>query len=181
MRLQCAWCGSHGAVSDVDSLGGVKCRSKQMRKLGTTSPDAISGIEASKDMCLVRCFHNYGLPVTPTSDGPFWIIRDGNSMLQPWGHAVLPVPKESLRSDGRYIIHEDCHFFNLWVQAGGSACLRMDGRDRRFLVTEEIDNYIRDPTTSVFRFDGGRLMPYIYGAWCPPWLKLSDKRGGQHL
>eukprot|EP00959_Pyramimonas_sp_CCMP1952_P025203 528719-Pyramimonas_sp.AAC.1 len=97
------------------------------------------------DTCLVDCFRNYGLPVTATRNGPFWILRDGNAMLRPWGHAATPVPRHSILEDGRYIVHARNHFFNLWVQCEGKACVRMDGGCRRFMEPNRIKRYIEDP------------------------------------
>ena len=84
-----AWLRWHAFPADANCSGGV------------VNPNSQTGEGVFPDTCLVQCFQNYGLPVLPTRDGPFWIIGDGNVMLQEWQHAVVPVPRNALLGGGR--------------------------------------------------------------------------------
>ena len=147
--MPCTWAAPHHTLPDsldssscVDCLGGAPTR--------ISSGDGTRHTESFTDTCLIRCFQNYGLPIRPPRSGPFWTLCDGNEMLQPWQHAVIPVPRQSLLVDGRYVVHRDCHFFNVWVQAGGAACLQMDGDQHCFLSLSQRATYVCDPSISVF-------------------------------
>jgi len=115
---------------DTDLLKHVVCPAG-----GTiVSPDDDVSEDMLKDVCLPLCFRCYGIPVPLTTSGPFWIIKDGNAMLRPFGYCVLPVLRAELQHEGKYIVHKDNHFYNVDVHGGdGGTCAKADGPHREFL------------------------------------------------
>ncbi len=53
--------------------------------------------------------------VLVVASGPFSILADGNQILQPFRHRVVPVSRTMLPEDGRYVIHQNDHFYNIHV------------------------------------------------------------------
>jgi hypothetical protein len=91
---------------------------------------------------------------------------------------VMPVARHCLRNDGRYIIHQSNHFYNIQVQCDGIACMKVDGENRHVLQTDSINTLIGDPSIRVFRLQPTRQVNSVSNDCLPPWVSSTDVVGG---
>jgi hypothetical protein len=63
-----------------------------------------------RDTCLVDALRNLGIPVVPSRDGPFWAVKDGNEMVEPFGLTVRPVGVQQALEKGNFILYKNGHF-----------------------------------------------------------------------
>ena len=131
-----------------------------------------------RDVCLPVCFRIHGIPVPITQSGPFWALQDGNVMLKPYGYCVVPVPSESLFTNGRYIIHQVNHFYNIRVLCAGLVCWKIDGHATEFLESDQVSQLIYDTSVKVFLLQPIHDSVFLNGAWMPPWFSSNDVAGG---
>ena len=67
---------------------GVRARIPRVQE--TPSPRRAHGVpgtravDKKKNVCLINALRSLGVPVPYAADGPFWALRDGNRMLEPF-------------------------------------------------------------------------------------------------
>ena len=126
--------------------------------------------------CLVKAFWSCGVEVLPPDhDGPLWALRDGNRLLAPHGWTLAPVPRDTVRSKGTYVLHRDAHFRALVVTDFAAELFDDDAVSS--LTRGELADISVDPATSVFKLQKADRDRYAAGMWVPPWYKLLDAFG----
>ena len=130
-----------------------------------------------KHICLVTTLWVLGIPVHATADGPYWALRDGNEVLRPFEHLLMPAPRARIAQRGRFVLHRASHFFALVVMSP-SLTLRIDGNDLQMLQPSGVTELIADQSLTVFSLLGQSESPFGAGAWMPPWALAGDVLGG---
>jgi hypothetical protein len=116
-----------------------------------------------ENTCLSDSFRNAGVRMARIS-GPHRVITDGRAMLAPFGLSIIPVPKDKLYQNGRYIVASGvprprkpsaCHWSYFDLQAIGHAYLvgtidgmtmKADADDHQIWADETVAKIVSDPT-----------------------------------
>ena len=65
---------------------------------------------------MVKTFKALGEEIPdPTESGPYWILKQGNPMLESVNLICVPVPRLEMFRDGRHVLHKNGHFLGLIV------------------------------------------------------------------
>ena len=100
-----------------------KCnmRSRRSDSMAVTGYDirdrmgAVGNDNGFTNVCLITALRSLGVPISPTRDGPFRALADGNDFLRPHGRILTHTPWSSLLT-GKYVKWHQGHFTAVFVE-----------------------------------------------------------------
>ena len=133
-----------------------------------------------RDVCLVQSLRGLGVPVPVTRSGPFWALRDGTAMLEPFSMALAPIPLKCAQEDGKYVAHIENHFTAYLKHQHIVVCLSNDGP--RLLDAHAFARYVKRAGWLAFRLRKASASVFFGRRGCdPPWATAVDAHGGMDV
>jgi hypothetical protein len=143
--------------------------------ISPTQPFHHAGTDSFVMTCYIKCLNALGLPAKATRNGPLWALADGNEILKQFDHIMVPVPRDSLYTSGRYVVYTgDKHF----VAVGVVGNMRVIGDDDDLEVLNDValGNLVANNHVKVYELKKRDESIWGAGCWVPPWA--VDSLGG---
>ena len=129
--------------------------------------------------CFIKCLNALGLPAKATRNGPLWALADGNEILKQFDHIVVPVPRDSLYTSGRYVVYTgDNHFVAVGVV--GNMRVMGDDDDLEVLNDVALGNLVANNHVKVYELKKRDESIWGAGCWVPPWA-VDSLGGGKRI
>jgi hypothetical protein len=74
------------------------------------SHDRWGGADNDAEHCLLASLRRLGASLQVDRPGPFWALRDGNTMLLPLGMRLVPLLPQQVPLSGRFVVWRTNHF-----------------------------------------------------------------------